>query len=240
MRMPLAASRRARRRGSEVNVRPLQRAASALAGGVLLALGLRRRSVGGAALVLAGGDLLYRGATGYCHLLGALRIDTSNGSGAPVQIQRSITVQLPRHDAYARWRDAATQPLVWAHFAELTNATERGAHWLVRAPLGRTLEWDATVVEERSPELIRWQTTEAADVPNEGSVEFRDAPGEHGTELTLRVRFEPPAGAIGEAGARVFDDAPKLVLEKALRRFKQLVETGEIASNEHNPTARTT
>ena len=227
----------ARRRGSEMNVGPLQRGASVAAGAALVGLGVTRRTLGGAVLALAGADLLYRGATGYCHVLGALGIDTARGRRGAVQIQRSITVQQPRLDVYRRWRDPETQPPVWSHFATLTNVTDETAHWRVDAPLGRTLEWDTRIVEERNGELIRWQST-SGNLPNEGSVEFRDAPGDWGTELTLRVRFDPPAGPLGAAAVRLFDDPPKLVLAKALRRFKNLVEAREIPSIERNPSAR--
>ena len=210
-----------------MNDSPIRRGLAAAAGAALVAAGLRRRTAGGAALAPGGVGLLYRGATG-----------TSRRNGRRVEIQRSITVHKPLDEVYAGWRDPRSQPLVWAHFAELTNATEQGAHWLVRAPLGRTLEWDARIVEERPPELVRWAAAEGGDLPNEGSVEFRGAPGEWGTELTLRVRFDPPAGPVGDVAARVFGDAPKLVLEKALRRFKSLVETGEIPTTERNPSAR--
>ena len=230
----------ARRRGSEVNVGPLQRRASIAAGAALVGVGLARRTLGGAVLALAGADLLYRGATGYCHVLGALGIDTANGRGArtaPVELQRSITIQQPRLDVYRRWRDPQTSPPVWSHFAELTNVTDETAHWRVDAPLGRTFEWDTRIVEERNGELIRWHST-SGNLPNEGAVEFRDAPGDWGTELTLRVRFDPPAGALGNAAVRLLDDPPKLVLAKALRRFKNLVETGETPATDRNPSAR--
>ena len=232
-----------RRRGSEVNVGPVQRGASVVAGAALVALGLRRRTLGGALLGLAGADLLYRGATGYCHALGAFGVNTANGSSGrgvlaeAVEIQRSITIQRPRDEVYRRWRDPQNQPRVWRHFAEITNATDRGAHWRVDTPLGRALEWETRIIEDRDGELIRWEST-SAQLPNEGTVEFRDAPGEFGTEITLRVRFDPPAGPLGDAAARLLDDLPKLVLAKALRRFKSLVESGEIASTDHNPTAR--
>ena len=233
----------ARRRGSEVNVGPVQRGASVVAGTALVVLSLRRRTLGGALLALAGADLLYRGATGYCHVLAALGIDTAggnNGGGAApaaIEIQRSITIQQPREEVYRRWRDPESQPLVWSHVAEITDATEEGAHWRIRAPLGRTLEWDMRIVADRGGELIGWRST-SGHVPNEGTIEFRDAPAELGTEVTLRVRFDPPAGRLGAAAARLFDDPPKLVLAKALRRFKSLLESGEIPSTERNPTAR--
>ena len=164
------------------------------------------------------------------------RLTNAGGAGA-VDVQRAITVQHWRDEVYRRWRDPQTQPLVWSHFAEITDATEHGAHWRVDAPLGRVFEWDARVVEERENELVRWEAR-SGNVPNEGTVEFRDAPGDYGTEITLRVRLDPPAGPVGDAAARFFDEAPKLALAKGLRRFKSLVESGEIASTERNPSGR--
>lgn len=234
----------ARRGASEVNVGPMQRGASVLGGGALVAVGLKRRTPGGTVLALAGADLLYRGVTGYCHVLGALGIDTSSGDsgGNPgadaVEIRRSITIRQPRDEVYRRWRDPQSQPLVWSHVAEVTNATDDGAHWRVAAPLGRTFEWDTRLVDDQEGRLIRWEST-SGDLRNAGTVEFRDAPGDFGTEVTLDVRLEPPAGRLGEAALRLLDEPPKLVVEKALRRFKSLVEAGEIASTERNPSGRT-
>ncbi len=180
-----------------------------------------RRAAGGAAIALAGGYLLYR---------------RRRRGSERVEIQRSVTIQLPRAEVYQRWRDPGTQPLVWGHFAELTNVTADGARWRVEAPLRRSLEWETRIVEDVEAERIRWESSDG-DLPNEGTVEFRDAPGELGTEIMLRVRFDPP-GMLGDAAVRLFDDPPKLVLAKALRRFKSLVETGEIPSTERNPSAR--
>ena len=180
----------------------------------------RRWAAIGGLVTVAGGYVVYRRAA----------------PGA-AEIQRSITVQGPRDAVYGRWRDPETQPVVWSHFAELTNARVDGAHWRLDGPLGRTLEWDTRIVEERDGELVRWDS-DGRDLPNAGSVEFRDAPGDLGTEVTLRVRFDPPGALLGDAAVRLLDDPPKLVLAKALRRFKSLVESGEIPSTEHNPSAR--
>ena len=181
-----------------------------------------RRAAGGAALALAGGYLLYR---------------RRRGASEGVEIQRSLTIQRPRAEVYRSWRDPGTQRLVWGHFAELTDVSADGARWHVEAPLRRSLEWETRIVEETEAERIRWDSVDG-DLPNEGTVEFRDAPGELGTEMTLRVRFDPPAGVLGDAAVRLLDDPPKLVLAKALRRFKSLVESGEIPSTERNPSAR--
>ncbi len=160
----------------------------------------------------------------------------AEASTRPVQVQRSLTVGAPRGDLFRRWREPETQRVIWSHVAEITGETEETAHWRVAAPLGRTLEWDARIVEEREPELLRWEAR--GDISSAGTIEFRDAPGELGTEITVRVSFDPPGGVVGRSAARPFDDPPKLVLAKALRRFKSLVETGEIPSTERNPSAR--
>ena len=201
------------------------RGASLLGGAALVGLGVRRRTVGGAVAALAGAGLLYRSAT------------ASRARGGAVQIQRSLTIELPREDVYRRWRDPQVQPVVWAHLAEVTNATGEGAHWRVDGPLGRILEWDTRIVEEREGELVRWHST-SGNLANEGTVEFRDALGDFGTEVALRVRFDPPAGPLGDVAVRLLDAPPKLVLAKALRRFKSLVESGEIPSTDRNPSAR--
>ena len=136
----------------------------------------------------------------------------------PVELQRSITVQLPRDEVYRRWRDRTVQPIVWSHFPE-------------------AIEWQAHVVEERENEIVRWQSS-LGDLPSSGSVEFRDAPGDFGTEVTVRVLFEPLGDQVGDALAQLLTSGPKLALAKALRRFKSLVETGEIPSTARNPSAR--
>ena len=148
---------------------------------------------------------------------------------AQVELQRSITVQQPRAEVYRQWLDPQNQAVIWSHVAELVDGTEQAARWRANGPLGRSLEWETRVVEEREGELVRWHST--GDLAGEGSVELRDAPGDYGTEVTLRAAFDGVA-------ARVLGDPAKLVLAKTLRRFKSLVESGEIPSTEHNPSGR--
>jgi uncharacterized membrane protein len=173
-------------------------------------------------LALGAGYLLYR------------RARPPNGG---IEIQRSLTIHGPRDDVFRRWHEPETQPLVWSHFAELTNVTPDGARWRVQAPLGRALEWETRIVEDEAPKRVRWEAVDG-DVRNEGTVEFRDAPRDFGTELTLRVRLDPPPRPLGGARVLLLPAVGELVLAKALRRFKSLVETGEIPSTERNPNAR--
>ena len=121
--------------------------------------------------------------------------------------------------------------------ASVTPIDEDRALWTVHGPLGRTLTWETRIIEERPNELVRWQSQPGADLGNEGSARFRPAPGALGTVVTLRVRFEPPGGALG-AALKLSEIVPSSILGTALRRFKSLVETGEIPTLDRNPSAR--
>ena len=62
-----------------VSVGRVERVLSMVAGGMLTAYGLKRRSLQGGAAAMTGAALLYRGATGHCSVYGALGIDRANG-----------------------------------------------------------------------------------------------------------------------------------------------------------------
>ncbi len=233
------------RPASEVNLSRPERAASALLGGVLLVRGLTRRSVGGAGIWVLGGILLYRGISGHSRLYEALGVNTAGvarrepgASEAAIEVRRSITIGRPADELYRFWREPGNLSRIVAPIGEVAPAGDGRTHWRVHVPLGRSLEWDARVMEDRPGELLRWESLEGADLPNEGSVSFRAAPRDWGTEVMLRFRFDPPGGVLGKAASERLSVVPGALAEKALRRFKSLVETGEIPTTERNPSAR--
>jgi uncharacterized membrane protein len=99
---------------------------------------------------------------------------------------------------------------------------------VVRAPLGRTVEWDAIVTDDRPDELIAWKSAEGADVRNTGAVEFLPAPGDRGTEVRATIAYEPPAGQAGRILAKLWGEEPGKQAHDDLRRLKQFLETGEV------------
>ncbi|WP_227353770.1 SRPBCC family protein [Haladaptatus salinisoli] len=221
------------------------RMASAALGGTLLTLGLKRRSLGGTALALVGGWLFYRGVGGRGRPLRALGTSATDRDrpevGAPAdatEVERSITVGRPADELFDLWRDPERLARVMGHFAEVSSSGEDAQHWTLRGSLGRNVAWDSRIVEERPGEFLRWESVEGAAIPNEGSVRFRSAPDDRGTEVTLRFRFDPPGGALGDAAMKRLGVVPDTITRKALRRFKSLAETGEIPTLERNPSAR--
>jgi uncharacterized membrane protein len=111
----------------------------------------------------------------------------------------------------------------------------KSSHWTVKQ-FGRTYQWDAEIVNEKEDELIAWRSTGAADIVNAGTVRFQSLPGNRGTRVQITLNFNPPGGKITAAVLKLLADHPGRLIEKDLRRFKQLMETGEIATIEGQPS----
>ena len=227
-------------------------AGSAVVGGALVAFGLRRRSLVGTAAALAGGWLVYRAVGGRrrgdrsgtggggdtAREPGASATDAGSDSDA-TNVTRSVTVGASPDEAYEAWNDAETQASVFEGFADVTPVGEGDWRWEVDAPLGRTVSWETRTVEDRPGELVRWESTGgAAAIVPEGTVRFSSAPGDRGTEVTLRLRVDPPGGSLARTVLERLDVLPRTLAGKVLYRFKSLVETGEIPTLEGNPSGR--
>lgn len=227
------------RLSARVDKEQLEKMASVVLGGALLTLGLQRRSLGGTVMALASSGLLYRGLRGLRQLASPQGERSEEGARpkAP-SVEHAITIGKPADELYRLWREPHNLARIMSHFAELSTTSAEYTHWRVSAPLGQDLEWDTRIVEERPGELLRWESVEGALVPNQGQVRFRPAPGEWGTEVSLHLDFQPPGGAIGEAVLTRLLAVPELLVNRALRRFKSLAETGEIPTTERNPSAR--
>jgi uncharacterized membrane protein len=157
-------------------------------------------------------------------------------AGTNTVAERSITIGRSADELYRLWRDPRNLSQIMGHIGAVSAQSAERTHWSVHAPVGRNIEWDTEIVEDRPGELLRWQSLADADVPNEGALRFRAAPRDWGVEVTLRVSFDPPGGALGKAA--LLGDLPETLVGKALRRFKSLAETGEIPTIEHQPAAR--
>jgi uncharacterized membrane protein len=155
-----------------------------------------------------------------------------------VEATRTITIGKPADELYRLWRRPETPSRVMEGTAEITATDADHARWRLRGPLGRDLEWETRIVEERLGQVVRWESVPGAAVRGEGSVRFRPGPADWGTEVTLTIRLDPPTGLLGAAAAVLPAAVPKIAVAKALRRFKNLAETGEIPRTEPQPTAR--
>jgi len=149
-----------------------------------------------------------------------------------VQVRRSITVNRPPQEIYAFWRNFENLPRFMAHLESVRVIDDRRSHWKTTAPAGAKVEWDAEIVEDRPNELIAWRSLSSADVPNEGSVRFVAAPGGRGTEIHVELRYEPPGGRLAALAAKLFAEEPGQQVAGDLRRFKQVMELGEVVHSD--------
>ncbi len=148
---------------------------------------------------------------------------------APAVRQAVITINKSPAEVYELWRRLTNLPRFMPHLAAVEETGECSSHWVIEA-FGTTVEWDAEIVDDTPNERIAWRAVENADVPNEGQVAFTAAPGGRGTEVRVTMCYEPPAGKIGSLFAKLLGKDPAQMLHADLRRLKQLLETGEIAT----------
>jgi uncharacterized membrane protein len=149
-----------------------------------------------------------------------------------IDVHETVTINRPAADLYALWRNPSNLPRIMSHLESVEETGDGRSHWKANAPAGAKVEWDAEVVEDRRNELIAWRSLPDAQVPNAGSVRFTPAPGDRGTEVHVELRYDPPAGKLGKAVAMLLGEEPSQQISGDLRRFKQVVETGEVARSE--------
>jgi uncharacterized membrane protein len=145
---------------------------------------------------------------------------------------RAVTIGKPRAEVFAFFRDFRNLARFLENIERIDVVDERRSHWVVKAPADHRVEWDAVITEEAEGRVLAWETGPEADIQNRGRVEFRDAPGGRGTEIHATLTYEPPAGALGETIAKLFQKEPGLQAKRDLRRLKMLLETGEIATTD--------
>jgi uncharacterized membrane protein len=148
-----------------------------------------------------------------------------------VLVARSVTIDRPREELYDFWRHFKNLPLFMDNVHSVTVQSETHSHWVIEAPAGKTVEWDAVITRDEPGRLIAWESLEGASVRNSGRVEFLDSPDHRGTVVRVTLTYDPPAGAVGKLIAKLFQREPKVQARQDLRRFKQLMETGEVSTS---------
>jgi uncharacterized membrane protein len=227
---------------SRVNIGRVERGLSLAAGLALLAYTVTRRPKAevGVPLGLNAGYMIYRGATGHCVAYQMLGIDRSEENGHEgILVERSVTVNRPKEELFQMWRDFENLPRFMQHLESVhVDDTTGRSHWIAKGPLGRQVEWDSEVIEERENELLVWKSLPGSTVESMGRVEFTDAPAGRGTIVHVSMHYNPPAGSLGAAFAKLFGEEPDQQVNEDLHHFKQIMETGEVATVQGQPTGR--
>ena len=163
-----------------VNVGQSERLASALTGGVMALYGLSKGSAGGLLIAAVGGAIAYRGVSGHCSVYQKLGMNTAdadaNGrtpseklSRHGVHVEVAFTIDKPRQELYAFWRDFTNLPKFMRHLQSVTVRDEKRSHWVTAGPAGTTVSWDADVINDKPGDLIAWHSVAGGDVDTAGS-----------------------------------------------------------------------
>jgi len=151
----------------------------------------------------------------------------SNGK-AGVHAKASCIVNREPAEVYNFWRNFQNLSRFMTHLESVSDMGEGRSHWVAKGPAGMRVEWDATIVADVPGEVITWRSLENSDVDNAGAVRFERAPGDRGTIVRVNIQYNPPAGVIGATVAKLFGEEPEQQLDDDLRRFKQVLEVGEV------------
>jgi uncharacterized membrane protein len=143
-----------------------------------------------------------------------------------------ITVNKPVEEVYSFWKDPRNYALFMDHMESVHPTTGGLSHWKVKAPPGLSVEFDARITQDLPNELIRWASIDSANIDSTGTVRFRAAPGNRGTVVSLDVEYKPKAGPLGAKLGKFFATIPKTQLQNDLRRFKQIIEIGEVVKSD--------
>jgi uncharacterized membrane protein len=161
--------------------------------------------------------------------------DGQESQDEPMQVNAAVTVRRDRQEVYAFAQEIERFPSFMAHLEEVRVTGDRRSYWTVRGPLGMNLSWDAEITEDVPGERISWRAVEGSKVEGSGTVRFIPAPGDQGTEVHLELRYDMPGGGIGELVAKLFGEEPAMQVKDDLRRFKQIIETGEVVRSDGSP-----
>jgi uncharacterized membrane protein len=223
------------------NIHSYERWLSVLGGGMLAIAGLRKGSTRGTLMALAGTELLRRGLTGQSYAYQAFGVRTAERvEGASVSLpyelgvsaKCAVTIGKSREEVFRFWRNLENLPRFMKHLKSVTALSPSRSHWVAEGPGGKTVEWDAEIINEVENQLIGWRSLGGSEVESAGSVHFKTAPGDRGTEIFVELQYNPPAGAVGAAIAKLFGRDGQSEIESDLLRLKQYLEAGEIASTE--------
>jgi uncharacterized membrane protein len=165
-------------------------------------------------------------------VLCAQQLGVTGGEGADERsakhVTKSIVINSTAEELYQYWRELENLPRFMRHLESVKVTGEGRSHWVAKGPAGSSVEWDAEVTEDRPNELIAWRSLEGSQVYNAGSVRFEEATGKRGAIVTVEFDYDPPGGLLGVVAAKLSGEEPYGQLQDDLRRFKQIIEVGEV------------
>lgn len=223
--------------GKPKNVSETERLVSTAAGVLLVKLGLNHRGLSGLGAAGIGAALVHRGYTGHCGAYKYLGLQTSGPAASPqkyfehgIHVKAAVTIDKPAQELYEFWRKFDNLPTFMDHLKSVTVVDDKKSKWVAKGPLGTDVKWEAEIINDVPGELIAWRSLAGAQVDNAGSVRFVEGPQGRGTEVRVTLDYIPPGRTVGKWVAKLFGEEPTQQIHQDLRKLKQLLEAGVVAT----------
>jgi uncharacterized membrane protein len=166
----------------------------------------------------------------------AIYYGTKREKYSGIKFKKSIVIDRPASELYDFWHDFENLPGISDMLASVEVLDVTRSRWTVAAPGDIPIHWEAEIIKDVRNEMIAWRSVESSMIETAGYVKFEPAPGDRGTLVRVALEYHLPAGKVGAAIATLFGKRPGAHVEEMLRRFKQLLETGEVAVAEKTGT----
>jgi uncharacterized membrane protein len=151
--------------------------------------------------------------------------------GGRVHLTEAILINRSPDEVYRFWRNFQNLPRFMSYLESVDVMDQRRSRWRANAA-GTTFEWEAEITSDQPGRFIAWRSLENSDIDNSGEVQFEHAPGRRGTYVRVEMEYLPPGGAVGRAMAKLFGKSPEQLIATDLRRFKQIMEVGEVVNSD--------
>jgi uncharacterized membrane protein len=214
-----------RRREPRADIRqvrwsPTTRLLSGIGGALLGSYGAQRRDLRGVGLSALGFVALARAATN----LETKRLTGVGAGHRAVDVQKTVRVEAPVERVFALWSDYTNFPRFMSNVENVQDLGDGRSRWSVAGPAGVPVEWNATVTDYVPNQVLAWKTEPGSPVAHAGSVRFE--PAAEATRVHVRLSYNPPAGALGHAVAKMLGADPKAKMDADLMRMKSFIESG--------------
>jgi uncharacterized membrane protein len=157
--------------------------------------------------------------------------------GAAARASASIVLHCPIEECYRFWRNFENHAQFMPYVESVRSTGSRTAHWIAALPGKKKVEWNTEITKDLRNEQITWHSVNGSGLYHAGTIRFSPSSGDRGTVARIKIVYREPVSGRGVL-ARLLGKEPDQMLYKDLRRFKQLMETGEVITTEGQSAGR--
>jgi uncharacterized membrane protein len=157
---------------------------------------------------------------------------TSSWPRNPGTIEARVTIQRPVTEVFRFYQDFKNLPRFLGDVMAIEQIGPASFRWAIQGPLGIRVNWTIRVTEERTNELIRYETVTPPGLTTRWEIHF--APVPESGDTVVREVMKPPLGRLGRAALALIGKFPAEEVSANLRRLKQVIETGQVTDTSHS------